>query len=137
MSSSLRYDDWGKPPKSPIGKTKKRKMNKKPKSCKRTKSITVWLTDDEYQELQSKKTNPRIGAWVRNTCLGVESTKRKYKPVEPLLLRELGKIGGNLNQVAKNVNTDALGGKIDHLRLLAELVLIREQLDELLRRYDS
>lgn len=112
-------------------------MTDQPKPPKRTKSITVWLTDAEYQELQDKKTNARIGAWVRDTCLGVESTKRKYKPVEPLLLRELGKIGGNLNQIAKHANTDALGGKIDRLRLLGELAVIREQLDELLKRYDS
>lgn len=112
-------------------------MTNQSKQPKRTKSITVWLTDAEYQELQDKKTNARIGAWVRDTCLGVKSKKRKYKPVEPLLLRELGKIGGNLNQIAKHANTDALGGKIDRLRLLGELAVIREQLDELLKRYDS
>lgn len=112
-------------------------MTDKPKSPKRTKSITVWLTDDEYQQICDKKTGARIGAWVRDTVLGVESAKRKYKPVEPLLLRELGKIGGNLNQIARQANTDALGGKIDRLRLLAELTLIREQMDELLKRYDS
>lgn len=112
-------------------------MKEKSSAAKRTKSITVWLTDAEYQELQDKKTNARIGAWVRDTCLGVKSEKRKYKPVEPLLLRELGKIGGNLNQIAKHANTDALGGRIDRLRLLGELAVIREQLDELLKRYDS
>ena len=110
---------------------------KKPNSTKRTKSITVWLTDDEYQQIYNKKTGARIGAWVRDTCLGIESVRRSYKPVEPLLLRELGKIGGNLNQIAKHANTDALGGKIDRLRLLGELAVIREQLDELLKRYDD
>lgn len=142
--------DWGLAPKPPVEKTKEKKCNaivitfaywiilmKNPTSTKRTKSITVWLTDAEYQELQDKKTNARIGAWVRDTCLGVKSKKRKYKPVEPLLLRELGKIGGNLNQIAKHANTGALGGKIDRLRLLGELAVIREQLDELLNRYDS
>lgn len=109
----------------------------KPAKAKRIKSITVWLTEDEYQELHSKKTGARIGAWAREVCLGVESKKRKYKAVDPQLLRELGKVGGNINQIAKQVNTDALGGKIDRLRLLSELIVIREQLDELLKRHDS
>ncbi|WII95206.1 MobC family plasmid mobilization relaxosome protein [Moraxella haemolytica] len=77
-----------------------------------------------------------LWGWVRDTCLGAESVKRSYKPVEPLLLRELGK-KGNLNQIAKHANTDALGDKIDRLRLLGELAVIREQLDELLKRYDD
>lgn len=110
---------------------------RKPAKAKRTKSITVWLTDDEYQALHDKKTGARIGAWVRETCLGVESKKRKYKPADPQLLRELGKIGGNLNQIAKHANTDAQGGVVDKIRLMRELVLIREQLDELLKRHDS
>ncbi|WP_432481921.1 hypothetical protein [Moraxella sp. ZY200743] len=39
--------------------------------------------------------------------------------------------------MAKYANTDALGDKIDRLRLLGELAIIREQLDELLKRYDD
>ena len=113
--------------------TKEQKQTK----AKRTRSITVWLTDNEYQELHNKKTRSRIGAWVRETCLGVQSKKRKYKPVDPQLLRELGKIGGNLNQIAKHANTDTQGGLVNKIRLVRELVLIREQLDELLKRYDS
>lgn len=112
-------------------------MTDRPKPQKRTKSITVWLSDDEYSQLVAKKTGARIGAWVRDTCLGVETTKRKYKPVDPQLLRELGKIGGNLNQLARHANTDAQGGIVDKIRLMRELVLIREQLDELLNRHDS
>lgn len=111
--------------------------DQKQAKAKKTKSITVWLTDAEYQELHNKKTGSRIGAWVRETCLGVESKKRKYKSADPQLLRALGKIGGNLNQIAKQANTDALGGKIDSLRLLSELIVIREQLDEILKRHDS
>ena len=127
-------------PLTPIFSWKDRtKMTEEQKQtkAKRTKSITVWLTDDEYQELHNKKTRSRIGAWVRETCLGVQSKKRKYKPVDPQLLRELGKIGGNLNQIAKHANTDAQGGLVNKIRLVRELVLIREQLDELLKRYDS
>ena len=104
---------------------------------KRSRSITVWLTDDEYKILHDKKTQSRIGAWVRDTCLGVESKKRKYKPVEPALLRELASIGNNVNQIAKHTNIEALGSGVDNVRLLIELSLIREQLNELLNRYDS
>lgn len=122
----------------PIEKTKE-KMTETDKTAKsrRTRSITVWLSDDEYNELMNKKTQSRVGAWVRETCLGVQSKKRKYKSVDPELLRELGKIGGNLNQVAKHANTEAMGGSVNHLRLLAELSIIRGQLDELLKRHDS
>lgn len=104
------------------------------KKTKRTKEIKIRLTEQEHQALLDRKKG-ELAVWIRNTCLEQEIPQSKQvKTADPELLRQLAKIGGNLNQIAKHANTDALGGKIDRLRLLGELAVIREQLDELLER---
>lgn len=104
------------------------------KSAKRTKEIKIRLTEQEHQDLLQRKKG-ELAVWIRTTCLEQDIPEpKKVKTADSKLLRQLVKIGGNLNQIAKHTNTDALGGKIDRLRLLGELAAIREQLDELLER---
>lgn len=105
---------------------------------KRTKSITVWLTDDEYRQINERKTQARMGAWVRDTVLGVEPKKRKaVKTADPDLLLQLARMGGNLNQIAYQMNLTKPNEPYDGVRILAELATIRHQLDEILKRHDS
>lgn len=106
------------------------------KSPKRTKEIKIRLTEQEHQILLDKKTGAELATWIRDTCLETESPKKKpIKTADPELLRQLAKIGGNLNQIAKATNTEqAKGDIINLLRVTAELATIREQLDELLER---
>lgn len=90
------------------------------------------MTEQEHQILLGKKTGAELATWIRDTCLQTDTPKKKpIKTADPELLRQLTRIGGNLNQIAKHINTDALGGKIDCLRLLGELAVIREQLGKL------
>lgn len=101
---------------------------------KRTKEIKIRLTEQEHQALLDRKKGG-LAVWIRTTCLEQDIPEpKKVKTADPELLRQLAKVGGNLNQIAKHANTDALGGKIDRLRLLGELAIIREQLDEILER---
>ena len=103
----------------------------------RTKSIKVWLTPDEHQRLLERKTTPELATWVRQVCLDEKPNRRLYKKVDPELLRELGRIGGNLNQLAKYVNVHSQNDTVNHLQLVTELALIRESLNALLVQYDS
>ena len=103
---------------------------------KRIKEIKIRLTEQEYQALLDRKKG-ELAVWIRNTCLEQDIPEpKKVKTADPELLRQLAKIGGNLNQIAKATNTEqARGDIINLLRVTAELATIREQLDELLERH--
>ena len=103
---------------------------------KRTKEIKIRLTEQEHQDLLQRKKG-ELAVWIRNTCLEQEISQPKtVKTADPELLRQLAKIGGNLNQIAKATNTEqARGDIINLLRVTAELATIREQLDELLEHH--
>lgn len=103
---------------------------------KRTKEIKIRLTEQEYQALLDRKKG-ELAVWIRTTCLEQDIPEpKKVKTADPELLRQLAKIGGNLNQIAKATNTEqARGDIINLLRVTAELATIREQLDELLERH--
>lgn len=103
----------------------------------RTKSIKVWLTPDEHQQLLERKTSPELATWVRQVCLDEKPNRRLYKKVDPELLKQLGRIGGNLNQLAKYVNVHSQNDTVNHLQLVTELAIIREALNGLLVQYDS
>ena len=69
-------------------------------------------------------------------ALGLVDAKRR-RPVpkaDPALLRELGRIGGNLNQVARWLNTTSVACKdVDALVVAARLVAIERSLSALAR----
>lgn len=95
---------------------------------KRTKAIMIRLTDNEYQALMERKTKARLAEWIRNTALSSEE-KMKAKTVNPKLLFELNRIGVNLNQVARQCNSQK--PSIDLISVLATLRNIEKKLDEL------
>lgn len=103
---------------------------------KRTKEIKIRLTEQEHQDLLQRKKG-ELAVWIRTTCLEQDIPEpKKVKTADPELLRQLAKIGGNLNQIAKTTNTEqARGDIINLLRVTAELATIREQLDELLESH--
>ena len=103
---------------------------------KRQKEIKVRLTESEHQALLERMTGGELATWIRNTCLDEQpNKKRNYKAADPQLLAALGRIGGNLNQIARQVNT--VQSDIEKIRAFAELASIREQLQRILADYDS
>lgn len=104
------------------------------KNPKRTKEIKIRLTEQEHQILLNKKTGAELATWIRDICLETKTPKKKpIKTADPELLRQLARIGGNLNQIAKATNTEqAKSDIINLLRLTAELATIKEQLTKLL-----
>lgn len=109
-------------------------MTKKP-IVKRQKEIKVRLTEEEHQALLERMTGAELATWIRTTCLEEKpNKKRNYKVADPQLLSALGRIGGNLNQIARQVNT--VESDIEKIRAFAELAIIREQLQKVLAHYD-
>lgn len=99
----------------------------------RTKQIIIRLTEQEHQQLLAKKEGARLATWIREHCLASQTKKRKaVKTADPKLLAQLGKIGGNLNQIAKQVNT--VDSDLEKIRAFGLLAQIQSQLDELLRQ---
>jgi hypothetical protein len=74
---------------------------------KRTKSIKIRLFESELAELHEKKIGGELATWMRETCLGKKSKRRTAPlPVDPVLLRKLSSLGNNINQIARQCNSN-------------------------------
>lgn len=98
----------------------------KNRPTKRTREITIRVTDDELQELHKRKTETTLAGWMRNLGLGVTPIKQ----ADPSLVRALGRIGSNLNQTAKHANTYK---ELDE-KVLTEISDIKKILMELIKK---
>jgi len=99
---------------------------------KRTKVEKLRFTEAELDSIKSRvpEGETRSG-WIRRILLNEEVPtvrKRLVAPeVAPELMRELGKIGGNLNQIARVLNqSQSKGEQID----LAQIFIILKSLDD-------
>lgn len=72
------------------------------KGQKRDKSIKIRVTEKEHQQLNENKTNKSLAVWLRNIALGATPIVR----ADPELVRQIGRLGSNLNQIAKHANTE-------------------------------
>lgn len=91
---------------------------------KRTKEIAIRVTDNELRELKKRQQGTTMAGWMRDLGLGVTP----MKPADPQLVRALGRIGSNLNQVTKHVNID----KTLDESVLEQIKAIRASIDALL-----
>ena len=96
------------------------------RSEKRIREISIRVTDDELQKLHDRKADVTLAGWLRNLGLGVTPIKQ----ADPNLVRALGRIGSNLNQIAKHANTH---NELDQ-KVLTEISVIREVLADLIER---
>ncbi len=116
----------------------------------RERTFKVRLSESEYQLLDTNNPYGSIAKLLRQAAVekatkiynskaedhqkikpnkGVESP---YTKTERALILELGRIGNNVNQIAKAVNTDiASTGAFDKVKLLHLLISIDQQLREL------
>ena len=98
---------------------------------KRNKRIEIAVTDDEYQQLQERKTKPRLAEWLRELALG-QKPKRQPKSIDPALLFELNRIGVNLNQIARHCHQAPVS--METVNIALALRHIEAQLREVLDR---
>ena len=116
----------------------------------RERTFKVRLSESEYQLLDSNNPYGSIAKLLRQAAVEkatkihnskaeddqkIKATKvveSSYSKTERTLILELGRIGNNINQIAKAINTDiASTGAFDKLKLLHLLISIDQQLREL------
>ena len=78
---------------------------------KRKEMIRIRVTQDEKDKINERKTQKSLATWLRNLALDtlpapMPITKTlPIKSADPDLVRAIGRIGSNLNQIAKHANT--------------------------------
>lgn len=97
---------------------------------RRTATFTVRVTPEERDAIDAlaMQKGLTVGAFLRAAALGNSGPRAKTRiPVDEALLRQLlgqiGKVGGNLNQIAKRLNT---GGAATASEVRAALVAQEE-----------
>ena len=109
---------------------------KKPKELKRRNNITVKLTDIELELLNQKAemAGTSKAEYLRNLLIGTP-IKVRYEIVADMqdlrkLVGEYGKIGSNLNQIAKYFNTGgerSLAMEDEVRQCISELFVLRKE----------
>ena len=116
----------------------------------RERTFKVRLSETEYQLLDANNPYGSIAKLLRQAAIKkatkihnskaeddqkIKATKiieSSYSKTERTLILELGRIGNNINQIAKAINTDiASTGAFDKVKLLHLLISIDQQLREL------
>ncbi len=110
----------------------------KPHSKKQlTETFVFRCTAAEKAELRAKAETAGVpAATLLREALGLtEARRRKPAPrVDPALVLAVGRIGGNLNQVARFVNRALLVGRVnlDALVVARQLVVVERQLAQII-----
>jgi len=111
---------------------------------KRTKKLTVRMTEEEWQSAQrlAEALDRPLAVAMREWAIGKgDELKLKRKPkkiihlADPELIREVAKIGNNLNQMARALNLLIQKNKFsasEAIAPLSELAAIERDLKELL-----
>ena len=100
-------------------------------STKRDKMLTMWVTQDEHQQLLERCDGKQLAAWMRQTCLGARPSRSTRLPsIDPVLLRQLAGMGNNLNQIARKIN-GGVWSAADRVQLISALMAIDEGLEQL------
>lgn len=110
---------------------RKARPNTKPKSLaeKRTKSLLIRVSPSEYEALQKRKIGRELSTWIRAVALD-EGIPKPPRAVDRAFTHALNKIGVNLNQLTRVVNTLSDNkAKAHHLHYLS---VIDKQLTALL-----
>ncbi len=102
-----------------------------------TETFVFRCSTAEKVELRAKAEAAGVPAatLLREALSLTEARRRKPMPrVDPVLTLAVGRIGGNLNQIARATNRALLAGRIDldMLALARQLVVIERQLAEIL-----
>ena len=102
----------------------------------RNKVYKVRMSDTELQKLRDGNVE-NVARFLRESAMaavGGREQKHVYTKLDREFLLELSRIGNNINQVAKALNTDiAKGEPFDAVRLFYLLIAINENLEALRR----
>jgi len=98
---------------------------------KRSKMLTMWVTEDEHRRLLERCNGKQLAAWMRQTCLDEKPARTgKLPSISPVLLRQLAGMGNNLNQIARQVNASG-GNGYDRVQVIAVLMAIDAGIEQI------
>lgn len=122
----------------------KKAKNTKSETRQKTETLGVRVTHEEKAEIEAGATDAglTIGSYVRATMLKKATTRPTKKPAADLvilgqILGQIGKIGNNLNQIAKRLNEGKGIGFERLYKELNELSIVKESILKALRREDD
>ena len=97
----------------------------------RKKEIKIRLTEEEHQDLLARCGDVPLATYLRQLGLQqevvVKRRRKSYTSVDPTLIHQLSKLGNNVNQIARVVNT--YKHNLDKIWLLTVLNGLREVLE--------
>ena len=100
-------------------------IEKPPKKI-RQKSIKVRLNDYEHEQVLKRQSGNTTAGWLRQVALGIVPIYQ----ADSDLVRNIGRIGSNLNQIAKYANTEK---SLDQ-NVLNEITAIRLMMHKLIEQ---
>lgn len=107
----------------------------------RERLVPVRMTDDERDLVRERAqaAGLTVGAYIRRTALGDSGPRARRRPIierELLsrILAHLGKVGSNLNQLAREQNTGGTPDADDLARSLDDLAQMRRAILEAMGR---
>lgn len=103
-------------------KTWKRGPAPKPKSELRTKRVEVYFTDDEYSDLINIAGKMKISNLIHYAITKPESLPKPMPEINAQAWEEIGRIGNNLNQIARHLNS---GEQVQIEQIRSELNQLR------------
>ena len=128
------FRETPKPPdrQDKLGGKKQKQHESKMKT--RNKVYKVRMSDTELQKLRDGNVE-NVARFLRESAMaavGGREQKQVYTKLDREFLLELSRIGNNINQIAKALNTDIAKGKpFDAVRLFHLLIAINENLEAL------
>lgn len=103
-------------------KTWKRGPAPKPKSELRTKRVEVYFTDSEYSDLVKVAGKMKVSNLIHFAITKPESLPRPVPEINSQAWEEIGRIGNNLNQISRHLNS---GGNMEIEQIKKELNALR------------
>lgn len=92
----------------------------------RQKSVKVRFNEREYEQLLKRQSGNTTAGWLRQVALGIVPIYQ----ADSDLVRNIGRIGSNLNQIAKYANTEK---SLDQ-NVLNEIAAIRSMMHKLIEQ---
>ena len=105
------------------------KIPRSPKTgakAQRKIELTLRVNSHEHELIKQRQTEKTMSAWLRKLAL-------KSTPIaiaDPDLIRQIGRVGSNLNQITKHANTNKQLDK----QVLNEITAIRKLMHELVNQ---
>lgn len=119
----------GGSPLTPKNQTRKgvlmKSLDMNPKA-KRQIELTLRVNSYEHEKIKQRQTANTMSRWLRDLAL-------KSSPIakaDPDLIRHIGRMGSNLNQITKHANTDK---QLDQ-QVLNEVTAIRKMMHKLIEQ---